>query len=101
MAVHLFLRLCDGRAVVAVIVLLWSLKPAEDGIEYAGIALRIWNMSDKQTRFVVSMETRRILRAMRATHIETTTGEAQVVSGNLDETTTAHAMETYLLMLAP
>lgn len=77
--------------------LLWSLKPAEDGIKYAGIALRIWNMSDKQTRFVVSMEPRMILRA---THIETATGEAQVVSGNLDETTTAHAMETYLLMLA-
>jgi len=81
-------------------VLLWSLKPAEDGIEHAGIALRIWNMSDKKTRFVVSMKPRMILRAMRATHIETTTGEVQVVSGNLDETTTAHAMETYLLMLA-
>lgn len=81
-------------------VLLWSLKPAEDGIEHAGIALRIWNMSDKKTRFAVSMKPRRILRAMRATHIETATGGAQIESGNLDELIAANAMETYLLILA-
>ena len=28
-------------------VLLWSLKPAEDGIAKAGIALRVWNMLER------------------------------------------------------
>ena len=27
-------------------VLLWSVKPAEDGIDTAGVALRVWNLSD-------------------------------------------------------
>lgn len=81
-------------------VLLWSLKPAEDGIEHAGIALRVRNMSGKKARFVASMKPGSILHAMRATHIETPTGPAHIVSGNLDETTAANAMETYLLTLA-
>jgi len=81
-------------------VLLWSLKPAEDGIGHMGIALRVWNMSEKKAGFAVSLKPKSIVRAMRATHIETPTGPAQIVGGNLDETTSANAMETYLLTLA-
>ena len=79
-------------------VLLWSLKPAEDGIEDAGIVLRVWNVSSQPTRFTVFLEPGGISHALHATHIETITGKAQTMNGHLDETINAHAMETYLLM---
>ena len=42
------LKISDPR------VLLWSLKPAEDGIESAGIALRVWNLADAPAEFTAA-----------------------------------------------
>jgi alpha-mannosidase len=78
-------------------VLLWALKPAEDGILQAGIALRVWNMSDTESNFTAQVPGWRIVSAKNATHIETPTGDAQVSSGALTTKVSGHAMETYLL----
>ncbi len=78
-------------------VLLWSLKPAEDGIESAGIAMRVWNLADAPATFTAALGSLRIAAAQHATHIETPTGEAKIVNGALTATAAAHALETYLL----
>jgi alpha-mannosidase len=80
-------------------VLVWALKPAEDGILRAGIALRVWNMSDKESNFTAQLPGWRIVSAKNSTHIETPTGDAQVSSGALTTKVAGHAMETYLLKL--
>ena len=36
--------------------LLWAVKPAEDGIANAGITLRVWNMSDSTSNFTAKMD---------------------------------------------
>ena len=79
-------------------VLLWSLKPAEDGIENAGIALRVWNLAGAPAEFTAALGAPRIAAAQHATHIETPMGEANVVNGGLSATAAAHALETYLLV---
>lgn len=79
-------------------VLLWSLKPAEDGIESAGIALRVWNLADAPAAFTAAMGSLRISAAQHATHIETPTGQAKIINGALTATAAAHALETYLLI---
>ncbi|MBC7938644.1 MAG: glycoside hydrolase, partial [Chitinophagaceae bacterium] len=50
-------------------VLLWAVKPADGGIDQ-GLVLRLWNLSDKPARTVVSLHSG-IASAWRATHIET------------------------------
>ena len=79
-------------------VLMWSLKPAEDGIEQAGIALRVWNLGAAPARFTATLAGVRILAARQATHIETPTADAAVDNGVLTAPAAAHALETYLLV---
>jgi alpha-mannosidase len=79
-------------------VLLWSLKPAEDGIENAGIAMRVWNLNGTQAEFTADLGSSQIAAAQHATHIETPTGKATIINGGLTATAAAHALETYLLV---
>jgi alpha-mannosidase len=78
-------------------VLMWALKPAEDGISNAGVALRVWNMSGAESNFTVRLAGCIVASAKQATHIETPTGDAQVSDRALVATVAGHAMETYLL----
>lgn len=50
-------------------VLLWALKPADDGITH-GLIARLWNVTDKTARATLSL-TPGITRAQRTTHLET------------------------------
>jgi alpha-mannosidase len=81
-------------------VLLWSLKPAEDGVTQAGIALRVWNQSDASSNFEVAWKRCKIVAAKRATHIETPTGDDKVDRNLLLGTAAGHALETYLLQIS-
>jgi hypothetical protein len=74
---------------------LWSLKPAEDGIGSAGVAIRVWNMAHAATKFTVSMGSKPF-SARRATHIETPVGETSFAVGS-KLAAAPDAMETYLL----
>jgi alpha-mannosidase len=82
-------------------VLLWALKPAEDGIDNAGVALRVWNMSGAESSFTVRMPGWKIASAKRATHIETPIADARVSDGTLQGSAPGYAIETYLLKLEP
>lgn len=80
-------------------VLLWSLKPAEDGITQAGIALRVWNQSGSSSNFEVTLKGCKFAAAKHATHIETPTSDAKFNRNLLLGTAAGHALETYLLEL--
>ncbi|MGA2031342.1 MAG: hypothetical protein ABSG68_03730 [Thermoguttaceae bacterium] len=79
-------------------VLLWSLKPAEDGIESAGVAMRVWNLADGPGMFTAAMGSPGIAAVKHTTHIETPIGEMRIINGDFTATAAAHAMETYLLV---
>lgn len=80
-------------------VLLWSLKPAEDGID-RGIVTRVWNQSNSLVNYQVSLS-RPITSAERVTHIETTIAPATVASGQLTASVNQQQVQTHLLKVLP
>ena len=76
-------------------VLLWALKPAEDGIS-RGIVARVWNQANTPASYQLSLS-RPITSAERITHIETTISPATVASGGLSATVNQQQIQTHLL----
>jgi alpha-mannosidase len=74
-------------------VLLWALKPAEEGITYGFIA-RVWNLSSEPQRFSLSLATG-IKSAKQTTHIETDLADAPVVGGILSASALASQLVTF------
>ncbi len=74
-------------------VLLWALKPHDDGIEH-GIVARIWNQANAPaaTRLISSLP---LQTAQHLTHIETLINAATVKDGALETTIGAQRMETF------
>ena len=72
-------------------VLLWSLKPAEEGIG-EGVIARLWNLTSSPKSFAIALN-EPIARAKSVTHIETDRGDATVSAG----TVTATAAQNQLL----
>jgi len=82
-------------------VLLWALKPAEDGIAQ-GIIARLWNLSDSQASFSLSFSPPfSITSAKRTTHIETPLGDATVTDDALHASLAGHQMSTFLVKPTP
>ena len=80
-------------------VLLWALKPAEEGIDQ-GIIARVWNVADGARDFNLTSQNRGFAAAMRTTHIETTIGPAALVGGALTERLARQQMGTYRLFVS-
>jgi alpha-mannosidase len=89
---HSLLTLSDGD------VLLWALKPAEEGIEQ-GVILRVWNLASTPRPLRVNAAPG-IKSAKRTTHIETDLGAATVTAGSLRDTIAGHALRSYRLVLS-
>lgn len=79
-------------------VLLWALKPAEDGIG-RGIVTRVWNQANSPSNYILSLASP-ISSADRLTHIETTISPATVISGQLNATVNQQQIQTHLLRLS-
>ncbi len=79
-------------------VLLWALKPAEEGIRHGAI-LRVWNLATRERTFAVRVPAGAIESAKRTTHIETDIADANVVSGALSESIPGNAIRTYRIHL--
>lgn len=79
-------------------VLLWALKPHDDGIEH-GLVARVWNQSDKPAPIALSSAAA-LKSARRVTHIETPLEELPVKAGALEVTVGAQRMETFNLLPA-
>ena len=76
-------------------VLLWALKPAEDGIA-RGIVARVWNQASTPATYQLSLA-QPITSAERTTHIETTIAPATVTSGVLNASVNQQQIQTHLL----
>ncbi len=76
-------------------VVLWALKPADEGID-KGIIARVWNLSSSPRNFSLSLQTG-ISSAQRATHIETDIGAGTVAGGALSASAAASQMLTFRL----
>jgi alpha-mannosidase len=76
-------------------VLLWALKPADDGLQ-AGIVARMWNVSSEAGKFSLSVDGG-LNHALSLTHIETPVGIATVQNGSLVDTIHAQQIKTYSL----
>jgi alpha-mannosidase len=75
-------------------VLLWALKPHEDGIEH-GLVARLWNLSDKPANTEVFLALA-ISGAYRTTHIETDIEAVPLTAaGTLPATFTRQQIQTY------
>ncbi len=83
------LRLSDPE------VLLWALKPAEEGIA-RGMIAQVWNLASQPRRLTLRCAMP-IRSAKRVTHIETDLAEAQVVEGAISELVPAHGLRTFRL----
>ncbi|CAB5090497.1 Alpha-mannosidase (EC [Olavius algarvensis associated proteobacterium Delta 3] len=78
-------------------VLLWALKPADDGPE-DGLVARIWNLADSPVNFSMGFGPYPITSARQLTHVETPIGDATVTDGVLDTLVAQHQMQTYSLV---
>ena len=76
-------------------VLLWVLKPSEEGITN-GIIARVWNPSGKPRSFSISLATG-IGAAKRTTHIETDLAEVAISEDILRAPIAAHQLVTFRL----
>ena len=79
-------------------VLLWALKPADDGIAQ-GVIARLWNLSSSSLDFQMAFPHHSILSADQTTHIETPIGPATVLDGILSGALTTQQMKTYAVRL--
>lgn len=80
-------------------VLLWVLKPAEDGIG-SGVVTRIWNLSDVPDRFSLSLNDGGLKAALSLSHIETPTSVLTVETGELVQPINQQQLKTYSLFPA-
>jgi alpha-mannosidase len=80
-------------------VLLWALKPADDGID-EGIIARVWNLSTSPASFSLSCAPHLISRAKHTTHIETPTGNVTDTDGVLTASLAAHQMRTFSIEIS-
>ncbi|MDQ2746722.1 MAG: glycoside hydrolase [Acidobacteriota bacterium] len=78
-------------------VLLWTLKPAEDGIA-RGIVARVWNQSNAVTNYTLGLGPN-ITAAEKVTHIETFIENATVSGGRLNANINQQQIQTHLLKI--
>jgi alpha-mannosidase len=78
-------------------VLLWALKPAEEGIEN-GVVARIWNVTDDSQSSVVQLHPRHIDEARATTHIETDLSSIAVGPTGLPVDFAPQQMKTFRLL---
>ena len=76
-------------------VLLWSLKPADDGLE-SGLVARVWNVSNEPGSFSLSVDGG-LKGALSLTHIETPSGILNIQNGSLGDIITQQQIKTYAL----
>jgi alpha-mannosidase len=79
-------------------VLLWALKPSEDGIEH-GVVTRFWNLGPKPSVFSVALHGG-IAKASAITHIETDPVGQTLMGGQLKASATAWQLRTFSLVPA-
>lgn len=78
-------------------VLIWSVKPAEEGID-KGVIVRVWNMDSKDADCSISSELK-VESAMQTTHVETDMETIAPISGVLKTNIGHNRVETFRVFL--
>jgi alpha-mannosidase len=78
-------------------ILLWALKPHDDGIEH-GVVARVWNLAPEPGRMRLTCAAP-LAGARRVTHIETPLETLVLKDSFLETTIPAHRIETFSLTL--
>ncbi|MDA3865146.1 MAG: hypothetical protein PF489_00195 [Salinivirgaceae bacterium] len=78
-------------------VFIWSVKPAEEGID-KGVIVRVWNMDSKDTDCTINSELK-IESAKQTTHVETDIEAITPVSGVLKTNIGHNRIETFRVFL--
>src|SRR5262249_47651835 len=81
-------------------VLLWALKPAEEGIGW-GIVARVWTLAEGVRTMQLSLPPVGITSAQNVTHIETNLGPANLLSGTVQDNLARQQMRSYRLFPGP
>ncbi len=76
-------------------VLVWALKPAEEGID-SGVIMRVWNLADTDKPFSVTGLSP-IIKGSRVTHVETDDETLPLPGGKLNTIAGHNRMQTYRL----
>ncbi len=79
-------------------VLLWALKPAEDGIAKAGVVARFWNMGEQNTPVTISTNNN-LKSATKCTHIETDIEKEIIIKNKINTSFNLQEMKTWKLMV--
>jgi len=79
-------------------VLLWALKPADDGIA-VGVIARVWNLAGSASTFALSLPNNTLLSAAHTTHIETPLTNLPLTNGTLSDTLQPQQIKTYALTI--
>ena len=77
-------------------VLLWALKPAEEGGD-EGTVVRLWNMTDVPQTTTLQLHPRAIKTATATTHLETDLGSLTVTSNGVDADFAKQQIRTFRL----
>ena len=77
-------------------VMLWSLKPAEEGID-RGVIVRVWNVSDATADTVIEFAPG-IASALRTTHIETDLKSADLSDRSIKTRMARQELQTFRIM---
>lgn len=78
-------------------VLLWSVKPAEEGIDN-GIIVRLWNFNNEPVNTLINLNTS-IVKAWQTTHIETNQEELKPTDKKISVHFNNNQIKTYRLIL--
>ncbi|MFN7913711.1 MAG: FlgD immunoglobulin-like domain containing protein, partial [Vicinamibacterales bacterium] len=81
-------------------VLLWALKPAEEGIA-SGVIARVWNLSNAPATFALSLPTLGDIVATRTTHVETDLLALPADAGWVSDGLAKQQLRTYRIKPAP
>jgi alpha-mannosidase len=79
-------------------VLLWALKPAEEGGD-EGAVVRLWNMTDVPQTTTLQLHPRAIKSATATTHLETDLGSLTVTSNGVDADFAPQQIRTFRLRI--
>lgn len=78
-------------------VLVWAVKPAEEGID-EGVILRLWNINNKDRDIKIS-STCKLVKCNNATHVETNISAINPVEGNLNVNIGHNRIQTFRVFL--
>ncbi len=78
-------------------ILVWSLKPPEDGLE-KGLIVRLWNFKQKDTSFGIHFKNH-VDSAFQTTHVETDIKSTVIQNGALQESIGKNQLKTFRVML--